>query len=259
MSKVKREQMTTHFKLGENFGAVITQLAREMAWEDGNVEKAILFLIEDLPGITPELARSVVYGKKKLVTLNESEVSLEEDDWAAPDLDLMKRYVEDTVGLILDLPHEKRVEIDREYLELVREIREWLGANVVMAFRKAKVLREALLKDDFWRKEDASTYGDILSSTVAKIQASVTDPKLRERLSRVAVGKMTSIMGKFEVAPDEELVSDTGWLDVVGVFYGCGPGMHIALAEGICEKLCPNVQNAEKWLEERGWVKCSDN
>ena len=251
--------MMAHFKLGGNFGKIFTDLAREIAWEDGNVEKAILMLVEDLPEMTPEQARQVVYGEKRLVMLNDSKVELEEDDWEAPDLDLMKRYVEDTTGLVLDLSVSKREEIQDRYIQMAWEIREWAKTNVVRAFKKAKVLRKELLEDEFWRKKDTQHYGDILSSTVARIQASVTDPKLRERLSRVAVGKMIAALGQFDVMPDITLTSDTGWLDMEGVFYGCELGMHIALAEGIYNKLCPGAQNAEKWLEEMGWLKCTDS
>lgn len=250
--------MIVHFKLGKNFGKVITQLAREMAWEDGNIEKAVLMLVEDLQGITSALAREVVQGKKKLITLDDSQVGLEEDDWAAPDLDLMKRYVEDTTGLVLNLSISKREEIQDRYIQMAWEIREWAKTNVVRAFKKAKVLREELLEDEFWRKKDTQHYGGLLATTVARIQTSVTDPELKERLSRVAVGKMISASGQFEVAPDEKLTSDTGWLDVEGIFYGCGLGMHIALAERICDRLYPDAQNAEEWLEKVGWVKCTD-
>ena len=251
--------MFAHFKLGRNFGKVITDLAREIAWEDGNIEKAVLMLVEDLSPVTPKQARQVVYGQKKLVTLNDSEVELGKDDWKAPDLDLMKKYIEDTTGLVLDLSISKREEVQDRYISAAWEIREWAKTNTVRAFKKAEILRKELLNDEFWRKKDTQHYGNILSSTVARIQASVTDPKLRERLGRVAVGKMTAALGQFEAVPDTALTSDTGWLDVEGVFYGCELGMHIALAEKICDELSPGVQNAEKWLEEMGWLKCTDS
>ncbi len=262
---------TIHMRLGKNFGTLITSLAREYAWEDGKMEKAILLLTDGLPGISTIEAKKIINGTQKLVTLNDLEVTMKKDNWKAPDLSVMRPFVE---GVLTELREEAGFQRD------TYELRDWLRSNLVIAYRKAKRLREELqhyrktnmekkvaaaehtlkgISNSTERNLETKTVEELTALSIAQIQSTISDPELQQKLTRTAIGKMRSLAGQTKIQADAEYQHDTGWLDTEGIYYSCEIGEHIGLAELLCENFFSGITNAERHLEKLGWAKCTNS
>ena len=279
-----------HFKLGENLGGVITSLVREMAWDEGRISDAILFLVDINPVVTPDIAREVINGKRQVVTHDESHLILKEDSWEAPDLapDLenMKKFIENVCAL-----SEGRNYMGREWSPVgihykhnpdkyAREdrisIKEIEKFNVVVAHKKAQRLLTYL------NDKTRSYYAEIIVGSADNTNVLTEMPKLlnklddasllsqfdriedpveRERLKRIEKGILT--VDGVTVKKDPKFKDDTGWLNRAGEYFSCELGQHIALADLIVEEMFPlwrpdeETPNPQKFLEDSGWVKCT--
>ena len=270
-----------YFKLGENFGERVTDIAREKAWDDGHRAEAILFLTDSLVGFTTELAKEIIDGKKKLIT-DGQEVNLVDDDWEAPDLDKMKRFINDVLvkGQNLKGPYFERSTFARPsfedtFLADCGKLREWKKENIIKAYREARLLNKTyelfMLDRAKWATAVAthaktSINESVLSAGItedvfSRIALSDLPEEQKRRLLSVAGGIMEALESGVKIIIND-YAFDTGWLDRDGNFYGCKPGQHIHLAGELLQKLfpdkAPEIDLAERILEKEGWAKCTD-
>lgn len=307
------EHGVLHFGIGESFGALMTDMAREKAWYGCQRAEGILFLMRGLGGIDMETAEKVVDGKLKLVTNDDHKTLHEEkDNWTPPDFKKMLKEIAGYMkygGYVLDdgkfknsiregstayrasRPHSWRDFLsEQEQLNIsieAQRINELLETNIWKAKDAARQFKEwlhALMLENSQRfksyekmedKAAAVTAGtsslntsDILEElkedTKARIAAMPMDPEMKERMLRLTDSQFHDA----DIKEDPEFKYDTGWLDREGHYYSCELGLHIALADKIVKELLPRTsmegesymaqaKNAERLLEELGWMKCT--
>ena len=275
-----------HFSLGEDFGQLITDLAREKAWNDCKEGDGIIMLIEGLD-CSPDQARAVINGKKRFVT-NDDHVTLGfvDDDWTPPDFKGMQKEVdsvlEDAEKLLETvestcysyLMSERDRCIIRGDIADVRELAElnlWKAGSRLACLKdwasdirgrmnedtigdKArKVTGEFNEDDDF----DLDPLKALAEDTKARIDSMPMDPEMKERMKRLADSQLIS--GDHEkVVEDLKFKSDTGWLDRDGRYWGCELGRHIPYAEKLMVMFFPDTEgDGEKILNKFGWMKCT--
>jgi len=95
---------SVNFKLGSDYGRLLTETARDKAWNDGNESDAVIFLMDNLHGMSTDQARRIVNGKKKLETAeNRLDVDLIDDDWEPPmkDINAAKNEVYEICNMVI--------------------------------------------------------------------------------------------------------------------------------------------------------------
>ncbi|MEA3558942.1 MAG: hypothetical protein U9R75_06780, partial [Candidatus Thermoplasmatota archaeon] len=81
-----------HMTCGEGLGALVTEIAREKAWNDCNYQSGIVFITDGLMGVSNDQAREVLDGKKKFVTnVKKQTLEMVKDDWSPPDFKTMRK------------------------------------------------------------------------------------------------------------------------------------------------------------------------
>jgi Fe-S cluster biosynthesis and repair protein YggX len=291
------ERGVAYFRLGENFGQMITDLVRERAWQECQRDAAILILVENMD-MAPDLAREIIDGKMKLVT-NKDKVTVRavKDKWKHPNFEGMEKEVETLMKearsvLYPDMPRgtsgQLRMLTDKEQDEMrvaLRDVKEMLRMNVRKALERAKFLvewiesatnyesRQHVIQrmeieagvgdfnpDGDDKAEKFDPLADIKADVKARIEEMPLDPEQKERLLR-----LTDSQGKeADVFEDKEFKYDSGWLDREGHYWGCPIGLHIDLAGKLVEKFFrvpdtdnQRARNAERFLEVEGWMKCT--
>jgi hypothetical protein len=302
------EHGVLHFGIGESFGALMTDMAREKAWYGCQRAEGILFLMRGLGGIDMETAEKVVDGKLKLVTNDDHKTLHEEkDNWTPPDFKKMRKeiseymkyggYIVEDSGKFVKLEREGSAAYkarprswrdmlpERDQLNITLEaqrINELLETNIWKALSAAKQFKNWL--DDLmiensrrfkeWEDSDTRETADVMGTTSileelkedtkARIAAMPMDPEMKERMLRLTDSQFHDA----DIKEDPEFKYDTGWLDRDGHYYSCELGLHIALADKIVKELLPRTsmegesymaqaKNAERLLEELGWMKCT--
>jgi len=151
-----------HFSLGDGFGEMVTNIAREKAWYTLKEGDAILMLIENLD-VTPDQAREIIHGKKKLITNDDHKtVSLIDDNWTPPDFTKMKkeihRYIENAENL-LEKANKGKLFIysdDERYINAeIWRIRRMREVNIWEAHEQATALERMILDIHNEHREEA--------------------------------------------------------------------------------------------------------
>ena len=268
------ERGVAYFRLGENFGQMITDLVRERAWQDCNRDAAILILVEDMD-MAPGLARQIIDGKMKLVT-NKDKVTVRavKDNWKHPDFEGMEKEVNALMNearsvlypdMLRGTSGQLRMLTDKEQDEMgvaLRDVKEMLKMNIWKALERAKFLVEWIESathyesrqhvvqrmqieagvgdfepaDEEGENEEHDPLADIKADVKARIEEMPLPPEDKERMTRL----VDSQGEEADVEEDPTFKSDTGWLDREGHYWGCLMGLHIQLAEKLVEKFFPS-------------------
>jgi Fe-S cluster biosynthesis and repair protein YggX len=263
------ERGVAYFRLGENFGQMITDLVRERAWQECQRDAAILILVENMD-MAPDLAREIIDGKMKLVT-NKDKVTVRavKDKWKHPNFEGMEKEVETLMKearsvLYPDMPSgtsaQLRMLTDKEQDEMrvaLRDVKEMLRMNVRKALERAKFLvewiesatnyesREHIIQrmqieagvgdfkpDEEGGNEEHDPLSGIKDDAKARIENSDLDDEAKARMK----GLIDSQGKEADVFEDKEFKYDSGWLDREGHYWGCPIGLHIDLAGELVEK-----------------------
>lgn len=281
------ERGVAYFRLGENFGQMITNLVRERAWQDCNRDAAILILVENMD-MEADLAREIIDGKMKLVTNKDKKtVRAVKDNWKHPDFEGMEKEVETLMNeargvLYPDTPRGQSGQLrmlteekaDEMRVEL-REVKEMLKMNIWKALERAKFLvawiesatnyesREHIIQrmqieagvgdfkiaDEEGENEEHDPLADIKDDAKERIENSDLDEESKARMSA-----LIDSQGKdADVFEDKEFKYDSGWLDREGHYWGCAIGLHIDLAGKLVEKFfrVPDTDNQSARNAER--------
>lgn len=84
------------FKIGEGYGATITNDIRELAWFTGTREKGIVELMRSFDGMDIDCAENIIDGKLKLVeNVETQECETVDDDWTPPNIVKMKEAIDE--------------------------------------------------------------------------------------------------------------------------------------------------------------------
>jgi Fe-S cluster biosynthesis and repair protein YggX len=267
------ERGVAYFRLGENFGQMITDLVRERAWQECQRDAAILILVDNMD-MPVDLARQIIDGKMKLVT-NKDKVTVRavKDKWKHPDFEGMEKEVNTLMNearsvLYPDMPRgtsgQLRMLTDKEQDEMrvaLRDVKEMLKMNIWKALERAKFLIEWIESatnyesrrhviqrmqieagvgdfgpaDEEGENEEHDLLADIKADVKARIEEMPLDPEQKERLLRLADSQ-----GKDpDLVEDPTFEHDTGWLDREGHYWGCEMGLHIAFADKLVGKFFP--------------------
>ena len=269
------ERGVLHFSLGEDFGQLITNIAREKAWNDLKEGDAIVMLIEGLD-CDPNQAREVIHGKKKFVTNDDHKtVRIVDDNWSPPDFEAIKTEIYKAVQTAKDYIRPGKLLLgERDILNIeveIEDINKFIKLDIWEARNRAKALERFVLdihnenrekmRDTFkdaHAKPLGFAEGDIMAQlkadSKARIEEMPLDPEMKARMLRFADGMDTDV----DIRADPKFKSDTGWLDREGHYWACELGKHIPLAEQLVERFFPTFDgNAEKRLENEGWMKCT--
>lgn len=300
------ERGVLHFGIGDGFGTLMTDMAREKAWYGCQRAEGILFLMRGLGGIDMETAEKVVDGKLKLVTNDDHKTLHEEKDkWTPPDFKEMLKEIAEYMkygGYVLDdgkfknsiregstayrasrphswrdmLPERDRLNITleaqrvNELLETniwkardaARQFKDWLHELMLDNSQRFKAYEESDTKETADVMGTTSILDQLKEDTKARIAAMPMDPEIKERMLRLTDSQFHDA----DIKEDPKFEYDTGWLDRDGHYFSCEMGLHIALAAKLFEKFFPIIEgetnsqkskNAEGWLEEQGWMKCT--
>ena len=262
---------TLHMKLGDSAGQLVTDLAREKAWQNGQKAEGVLTLMRCCIGMDDHQATQIIEGKAKLITADD-EVSMVmvSDDWEAPDEEVMIQeilgYV-DYAGLTgvslrnqqLRIPFKEMRYFGPEVrsndnlrLEVeARRVLETAKSNLILGLKHARELhlwslsvfgpdgtyaRRAEEEEEALERMGQEEKGAPLDDLLAATQASIASipgmgPEVQERLLRGAKGITDGLQGRVRAVPDETFEHDTGWMDRNGTYYGCEVGQHIFLSK----------------------------
>lgn len=276
MDKIKPEEEVQylHFSLGENFGQLITDIAREKAWYDCHESAGILMLIEGV-GVSPDEARAVVHGKMKLVTNKDKKtVHLTEDNWTPPDFKKMREKISKAITkaqeiieidgwqkdrLILSEKEKLQVQIEIKDIKELTEMNIWKGHQRAIDLerwmldihnqnreRLREIYADIKKKKKQIKKFEKETVPNIMEevkqNAIEHIEMSNLLPENKERMKRL-VNNTDKVVD--EIKEDPTFESDTGWLDREGHYWGCELGLHIQLAERLAELFFPITVTAE--------------
>ena len=284
------ERGVVHFSIGESFGALITDMAREKAWYGCQRAEGILFLMRGLGGIDMETAEKVVDGKLKLVTNDDHKTLHEEKDtWTPPDFKAMEKEIEAMLEEAREMTkhdqnyHRHLFLTDHERDEIgveIHDIEYMVKQNIWKALEQANRLKPLILdwhnqgredlrlrfrkpsRDDDELPEPMDLLDQLKKDTKARIESMPMDPEMKERMLRLTDSQFHDP----DIKEDPKFEYDTGWLDRDGHYFSCEMGLHIALAGKLFEQFFPIIEgetnlqkakNAEGWLEEQGWMKCT--
>jgi hypothetical protein len=207
-------------------GAFVTQHARKL-WAEGHAAEALRFLMEDMEGMTEEIALLICTGKKKLVGKN-AEIGLEDDKATTDSRDIpLPSAIE--VFMRKDF---KTKEAERDLnvvLGISRDVEEAWGVTPVGKMPRIQM----------------QTIWDRKKPTPEEQQQAnlILDGMIQEMIDR------TSPEAKENPEPDIELEAESGWLSPEGDFFPCHYRGHITLAN--------RLGDGEFALESSGWLKLS--
>jgi len=278
-----------HFTIGESFGDLITDLARERAWNDLKEGEAIIMLLEGL-GCDTDQARAVIHGKKKFVTNTDHQtVTIEDDNWTPPDFEAMRQVIKQA---IIDAENcLVRAKKGLFYLYMgdianieaeIQNIKELANIHIWKAHERARGMNRWVLdihnrnREDLREKfkdthakplgfpttkdgPDPDLMAMLKADTKAQILSVPGDPEQKARLLRL----VDSSGGDPAIFVDSKFKFDSGWLTREGVYYGCELGLHAPLADKLVEKFFAKEvgdtepRDAQYFLEEQGWMKCT--
>ena len=283
------ETGTLHMSLGENFGAMYTDMVREIAWYECKRDRAIVMLVSSMDGMDVRQAESIIDGVMKLKTIEDGKkCSMIKDNWESPlkEIEGKKNEIEEVLayiqlpgyefkkplgGVWFDyLPEEDQLHLH----EFGRTIIRLIETNIWEAYREAMLLKEVAFKK---MKENSKKLGesiirgreltdnrfDVLGKlkedAMSNIATSDLPEETKRRLIRVADGQADAMEDKVKIIEDKKFEFDTGWLNTKGVYYGCKPGQHIYLADLLRERFYPKESDhdSQRCLEAYDWVKCT--
>lgn len=282
-----------YFRLADSFGQLMTDLAREYAWDECDENKAIVSLMESMPDLTPDIIRQIIQGKKRLKTNEDhTTVKLVDDNWSPPDFKEIEKEIDEVLAYVDspgygDKPYSGHSyfwtlseKIQIELHGIARDIIEMKKHNIWKAKDLARMLKSVAddrmraNSEEFREAEEQSKYGhsrkaserassdvisELESENLARIATSDLPEEEKRRLLTVSLGQSRARKGETKIFIDKEFKFDTAWVSPEGIYYGCHPGEHIALSELLAEKFySPGVSNLERFLEEKGWLKCSN-
>lgn len=282
-----------HMALGDNFGAMFTDMVRQVAWYECNRDRAIVMLVGSMMDMRVDHAESIIDGKMKLEVIDNGEkCEMVEDNWEPPAKEIAqkKREIEDILAYIQLPGYEVEKSIkpigggwfdylpEKEQLrlhEFGRTIVRLIKANIWEAYQDAMFLKEAafqamkenskelgesMLRGRALRDNRFDFFGDLKKEAMSNIATSDMSEETKRRLIRVVDGQDDAMQGKVKIKQDKEFKFDSGWLSTKGVYYGCKLGQHIYLADLLQERFYPKQSNqdSQRCLEDYDWVKCTD-
>ena len=274
------EHGVLHFGIGESFGQLMTDMAREKAWYGCQRAEGILFLMRGLGGIDMETAEKVVDGKLKLVSNDDHQTLHEEkDNWTPPDFEKMLKEIAEYMkygGYVLDSGKFKKLirEGSAAYRARPRSWRDFLSEQTQLNIElEARRINE-LLEMNIWKARDAARLfkewlHDLMLENSRRFKAyekaeekadaitagttSILEELKEDTKARIAALPMDPEMKErmlrltdsqfhdADIQEDPEFKYDTGWLDREGHYYSCEMGLHIALADKIVKELLPRT------------------
>jgi hypothetical protein len=272
-------------------GEFITNHARER-WSEGAYAKA-MELLECLKGATHEQHLEILFGKKKLIGVNE--LDLVDDDWdPASEYWDYPSYHEgmsrgDYYHELKELRDEKAWKIAYDewpysrqgFVAHTHEHSSWRKVEALVGKERANHIfsqvqddmidrpsyfnrppkKDTISPDTTWTPSSKSAEADPLTmmySTAQQNLLMMTIENGGDISSLPSVDAMMNRGSNVEVVLDDHMTSASGWLLPNGNYYGCGPMEHIGLAESLLEHIkVEHDGNAERAAETLGWVKIS--
>lgn len=281
------ESGTLHMSLGENYGAMFTDMVRQIAWYECKRDRAIVMLVGSMVDMRVDHAESIIDGKMKLETIEDGKkCEMIEDGWEPPkkEIEDKKKKIEDVLAYIqlpgyetgsdrktwfTFLPDEEQLRLHNFGRTVVRliETNIWEAYQEAMLLKdvafsvmkeNAKILGESMIKGRDLIDNISDVFGDIKKEAISNIATSDMSEETKRRIIRVVDGQDDAIQGKVKIKKDNKFEFDTGWLNTRGVYYGCKPGQHIYLADLLQERFFPKESNdSQRCLEYHDWVKCT--
>lgn len=284
---IKRGVM--YFTIGDSFGELITDIAREKAWNDLKEGDAIIMLIEGL-GCDTDQAREIIHGKKKFVTNPDHKtVRLVDDNFTPPDFEGMRQVIKQA---IIDAENcLVRAKKGLLYIYMgdianitaeIQNIKELTKIHIWKAHERAKGMNQWILDIHNRNREDLrEKFEDIHAKPLGfPTTKDGPDPDLMEMLKADTKAKILSVPGDPEqkarllrlvdsqgkdpiIFVDSKFKFDSGWLTREGIYYGCELGLHRPLADKLVEKFFAKEvgdtepRDTQYFLEEKGWMKCT--
>ena len=277
--------------LGKNFGAMFTDMVRQIAWYECKRDRAIVMLVSSMIDMRVDHAESIIDGKMKLETIDDGrKCEMIKDDWEPPikEIEEKKRKIEDVLAYI-QFPNYEVIDnrpiraswftflLEEEQLrlhEFGRTVIQLIETNIWEAYREAMLLKEvafsamkenskklgeSIIRGRELKDNQFNILGEFKKEAMSNIATSDMPEEAKRRLIRVVDGQDDAMQGKVEIWKDNKFEFDTGWLNTKGVYYGCKPGQHICLADLLQERFYPKENNdSQRCLEDYDWIKCTD-
>ena len=278
---------TLHMSLGENFGAMFTDMVRQIAWYECKRDRAIVMLVSSMIDMRVDHAESIIDGKMKLETIDDGrKCEMIEDNWESPikEIEDKKRKIEEILAYIQQPGYETGSDLKTWFTFLPEEeqfrlhdfgrtVVKLIETNIWEAYREAMLLKEvsfSVMKENSKKLGETiirgrelvdkrfDVLGDLNKEVMSNIATSDLPEETKRRLIRVADGQMDAMQDKVDIKEDNEFEFDTGWLNSKGVYYGCKPGQHIYLADLLQKRFYPkDTHDSQRYLEYRNWIKCT--
>lgn len=207
-------------------GAFVTRHARNL-WAEGRASEALRLLVEDMEGMTEEIALLICTGKKKL-TGKDAEIHLEDDKATTDNRDIP---LPSAIEVFMRKEHKAK-EAERDLnvvLGIAKETEEKWGVPPVGKMPKIRM----------------QVAWDYKKPTPEEQQEAnlILDGMIQEMIDQTS----PEVKGKPE--PDIKLEAESGWLSPDGDLFPCHYRGHINLAN--------RLGDGEFALESRGWLKLS--
>ena len=229
-------------------GKFVTQHARDF-WVEGNEHKAIAFLVENLPGVTPEQALQVCTGKAKFTGEaklgDENSCVFLEDDNIITHRNMPLLQLQEAFARKDQIVKQSNDEVRDATEDPVGRASPWgyisIPPRINDMLLSGKIDWDSPKMRPYQREPYISKTPSFLSPP------DITDVKMDAIVDDLANTLPKSVHPK----PDKELNSLNGWIDRRGRFFPCEYQGHIELAD--------LLGDGERELEKQGWIKVSDS
>lgn len=221
-----------HMGIGANFGILLTETMRSIAWYRGDMDTAMFRMREEFPDMSDDMREQILNGSMKFQTADDGiHVNVITDDWKAPNwMEITERLVNMTTGSKKDIEKYFRKEwgffpqqID-SIVELAEEAYDWLYEDKRMCHDVYLKVMNEIIKVEKATNRYQSGYNNLTQNLM--FHDDEPEP-------------CNNIKGEFN-----------GWLNPKGQFYRCGKYAHDMLANDLDE-------NGTKGLENKGWYRLS--
>lgn len=261
------------FRIGEGYGQMMTDLAREKSWETGSFNDGVVFLIESFY-MPLEMAKKVVNGELKMVeNIDKQDLSLVEDNWS-PGIEGLKEELEAFISDVMlcwrkadmgtpvhywkDVVTICGIQYKLGYDNLSKVMVETYGIRNMMNFNIKNAHSE--MRSVLWSIDDfkVTPEGIELWKT-----GQVDEFNIPTEVDRAEVDDVKPI--EEPQFKDVEIIDDTknidrpnGWLSPEGKFFSCEVMEHTRLAMRLAEKYGLTVADPQQDLMQMyGWWECT--
>lgn len=218
-----------HFGLGDNYGDLLTEALRNVAYYNKNMNAAMLQMGQEFPDLDVESAEKILNGEMKFQTENDGiHIVIVNDNWTPPN---WNEIVERVTGIANG---------DEKYF---RKVWGFVNQPIEILVELAEEAYD-LLDDD--KKELHEAYLKMMDELV----------RIEKSINRYQAGYDREIMNPMFFDDDPEPCINVkgeynGWVSPRGLFYRCSHYTHDELAGDLDE-------GGVKALENKGWYRLSN-